>query len=117
VVIMLPLSVPLRLVLLPMPVMFFVWAIMPRTHRDVVAKVGPHTGGQCLCANPVIMFMVDVDACARIVIGTDRRIVPVVVIHDVRCIIRPWVMVMRGRDACRHDACNRGNQRNAGIFR
>jgi hypothetical protein len=81
---MVPLSIPLRLVLMPMPVMFFIRAIVSRTHGDVVAEMGPYMRGQRPCANPVIVFMVDIDACTRVVIGADRRIVPVVVIHHTR---------------------------------
>jgi hypothetical protein len=79
-----PLSIPRRLVLLPMTVVFFIWAIVWRTYGDVVTKVSPHARGQRPCANPVIVLMVDVDVCARIVIGADRRIVPVVVINHSR---------------------------------
>jgi hypothetical protein len=39
------LSVSLRLVLLPMPVMFVIWAIVWRTHGDMVTKIGPHMAG------------------------------------------------------------------------
>jgi len=84
VVSMFPLSVALRLVLFPVSVMFFIWTIVWRTHGDIVTQVAPHRTGQFPCANPAIVLVVDVDMRVGIIIGADRRIVPVVVRHHAR---------------------------------